>query len=76
MQALEDRLARRKLLADMHRIQRDQQDKEITWRRDAHEKTLQNLVDDGKMLERQKQDLLDVYEDDLHRVQKGREERE
>ena len=68
-QALEDRLARRRQKIEMHQNDKEQERAEIDYRRDAHDKKLTDLVSDGKLNEKQKQDILDEYENDLRKVQ-------
>ena len=75
-QALEDRLAQRKQKIEMHHNDKEQERAEIDYRRDAHDKKLTELVHDGRLNEKQKQDILDEYENGMRRAQGSYEEGE
>ena len=72
---MEERLARRKAQVEMHSIKKEQQMKEIEYRHDAHDKTLTALVQEGKLMDRQREEILEKYQDDLQRIQMQHNER-
>ena len=69
MQALEERLAKRRYLAMMAETQQEQDQHEIAFRIDAHNKVLTDLVDSQKMMDRQRDELMKQYEQDMQRAQ-------
>lgn len=71
---LEERLARRQQLSLLHRFEENEQKHNIGRRRGAQEQTLQSLVSDGKLMERQKEELLNEYENNLRKIQMKQEE--
>ena len=52
--ALEERLAKRRQVIEMHMNDKDQEREEVDYRKEAHSKALDTLVEDGKMMDRQK----------------------
>lgn len=72
--ALEERLGRRRQMAQLQSDEQLQQGRDIDFRREAHGKVLTTLVTDGKLLDRQKEELLKQYEEDLRRIQMKHEE--
>ena len=51
-----------------------QEEKELEIRKETHQNALNDLVEDGKMLDRQKDDIMAVYEEDVLRLQMNHNE--
>ena len=68
-QSLEERLARRRYMAALHNHDRTQQRNEVEHRKETNDKMLTSLVGDGKMTDKQKEELLKQYDADVMRVQ-------
>ncbi|XP_074642797.1 uncharacterized protein LOC141900007 [Tubulanus polymorphus] len=66
---LEERILRRKQLAQLKLMQQKEQQDENVANRDAHETNLDKLITDGKLLERQKAQLLAEYDSNLQQAE-------
>ncbi|XP_061192886.1 trichohyalin-like [Saccostrea echinata] len=71
--ALEERLAKRRQIIAMRKLQ-DQQDSDVvTENVESHEDVLKQLVQDGKLQEKKKNQILNEYLQDLNRLTKARD---
>ncbi|KAK3095669.1 hypothetical protein FSP39_017428 [Pinctada imbricata] len=71
--ALEERLAKRKQIIEMRKLQ-DQQDKEqVTDNADSYEEALKTMVAEKKLTEKQKNQLLNEYLQDLQKLNATRD---
>ncbi|KAK2151622.1 hypothetical protein LSH36_356g01036 [Paralvinella palmiformis] len=72
--ALEERLERRRLFAKQQRSEAQLQTEELQHRVESHGIILNKLTKDGKLQDRQKEEILSEYNDDLIKIQKKHEE--
>ena len=73
-QNLEERLARRRQLAEFVAIEKQQDTKDSETQTEIKAAMLKTMVDDGKIMERQKQELLDQYDAEQEKIRKRLEE--
>lgn len=69
-QHLAERLEKRRQLLEFRKFQEQQNREEATAEVNAFDEPLQKLVDDGKLLDRQKKDILDEHEKNLQNLQR------
>ena len=67
-QNLEERLARRKYLAGMHENEKKVAQGAVEHRKETNEQMLGSLVSDGKLNEKQRDELLKQYDADVNRL--------
>lgn len=73
LQVLEERLARRRQLAEYRRMQQKESKDRTTTDKETYAEALDQLVHDGKLQDKQKDELLKAYEQDLLRINEGQE---
>ena len=73
MQLLEERLAKRRQIIAMRKLQDQQEGDVVIQNVESHEDALKHLVQDGKLNEKKKNQLLNEYLQDLNRLTKARD---
>lgn len=73
IQALEERLAKRRQIIAMRKLQDQQESEVVVQNVESHEDVLKHLVQDGKLTEKKKNQLLNEYLQDLNRLTKARD---
>lgn len=71
--ALEERLAKRRQIIAMRKLQDQQEGDVVVQNVESHEDALKHLVQDGKLNEKKKNQLLNEYLQDLNRLTKARD---
>lgn len=73
MQHLAKRLEKRRQLLEFRRLQEQQSKERVTEEVKAFEEPLDKLVQDGKLIDRQKKEILDEHEKNIQNLQKQQE---
>lgn len=73
MQHLAERLEKRRQLLEFRRLQEQQSKERVTEEVKAFEEPLDKLVQDGKLIDRQKKEILDEHEKNIQNLQKQQE---
>ncbi|XP_056006529.1 trichohyalin-like [Ostrea edulis] len=71
--ALEERLAKRRQIIAMRKLQDQQETDVVIQNVESHEDALKQLVQDGKLQEKKKNQILNEYMQDLNRLTKARD---
>ena len=66
---MEDRLAKRKKLADMQNTETSLQNQEADQNRENNKNMVEHLVQEGQLTEKQKDELLRQYDQDVNNIQ-------
>ncbi|CAH1782698.1 unnamed protein product [Owenia fusiformis] len=71
---LEERIAKRRHLAELTNINKQQNEAEVDVKLESQEDMVGDLIKDGKLMERQKDEIMEQYESDLRRIQETQEQ--
>ena len=75
-QVLEERLAKRKQLAELQNTETQLQNQEADQNRENNKNMLEHLVQQGQLTDRQKEELLKQYDQEVNRIQSNQEKGE
>ena len=75
-QVLEERLAKRKQLAELQNTETQLQNQEADQNRENNKNMLEHVVQQGQLTDRQKEELLKQYDQEVNRIQSNQEKGE